>query len=77
MALKCRLHNEIFNNFLCITSEGCPIPPGGTLHRTYTLTPRLGAAVADRHGVALGGRLRDEDTELASTTLYFKPFLNV
>ena len=34
------------------------------------MTPRLGAAVTDRHGVALGGRLRDEDTELASTTLY-------
>nr|CAH0100761.1 unnamed protein product [Daphnia galeata] len=55
------------------TSEGCPIPPGGTLHRTYTMTPRLGAAVTDRHGVALGGRLRDEDTELASTTLMANP----
>lgn len=34
------------------------------------MIPRLGAAVADRHGVALDGKLRNEDTDLASTTLY-------
>lgn len=53
-----------------VIRDGCPIPPGGTLHRTFTMTPRIGTAIADRHGVALDGRLRNEDTELASTTLY-------
>jgi len=51
------------------TTDGCPIPPGGTLHRTLQLKPKLGAAPADRHGVALDGRLSNEDTDLASTTL--------
>jgi arrestin-1 len=51
------------------STDGCPVPPGGTLHRTIQLTPRLGSAITDRHGVALDGRLRNEDTELASTTL--------
>lgn len=49
--------------------EGCPISPGGTLHRTIQMVPRIGAAITDRHGVALDGRLRNEDTDLASTTL--------
>ena len=52
-----------------VYSEGCPVPPGGTLQRTIQMTPRLGAAAADRHGVALDGRLHNEDTDLASTTL--------
>ncbi len=39
------------------------------------MTPRIGTAVTDRHGVALDGRLRNEDTELASTTLYDYFFL--
>jgi len=55
------------------TSEGCPISPGGSLHRTIQMVPRLGAAISDRHGVALDGRLRNEDTELASTTLMANP----
>ena len=49
--------------------EGCPINPGGSLHRTIQMLPRLGASISDRHGVALDGRLRNEDTDLASTTL--------
>jgi len=52
-----------------IYSEGCPVPPGGTMQRTIQMTPRLGSAAADRHGVALDGRLHNEDTDLASTTL--------
>jgi len=51
------------------TTEGCPVPPGGTMQRTIQMTPRLGSAAADRHGVALDGRLHNEDTDLASTTL--------
>jgi len=51
------------------STDGCPVQPGGTLHRSFALTPLLGSAVADRHGVALDGRLNNEDTDLASTTL--------
>jgi len=55
------------------SSDGCPVPPGGSLHRTIQMVPRLGAAISDRHGVALDGRLKNEDTDLASTTLMANP----
>jgi arrestin-1 len=55
------------------STEGCPILPGATYRRTVQMTPRLGSAASDRRGVALDGRLRNEDTDLASTTLMANP----
>ena len=51
------------------TTEGCPIPPGGSLTRTFKMIPRLGTAKNERHGIALDGQMNSEDTDLASTTL--------
>lgn len=48
--------------------EGCPIGPGFTLSKVFTLTPLL-ANNKDKWGLALDGQLKHEDTNLASSTL--------
>ena len=50
------------------TTEGCPIEPGSSLQKTVKLSPSARNA-RDRTGVALDGRIRGEDTDLASSTL--------
>ncbi|CAG0894326.1 unnamed protein product [Darwinula stevensoni] len=50
------------------TKEGCPIMPGTSLHKQFFLTP-LAGNTKNKEGVALDGRLRDEDANLASSTL--------
>ncbi|CAG9859445.1 unnamed protein product [Phyllotreta striolata] len=50
------------------SDEGCPIGPGFTLSKVYTLTPLL-ANNKDKWGLALDGQLKHEDTNLASSTL--------
>lgn len=42
--------------------------PGFTLSKVFTLTPLL-ANNKDKWGLALDGQLKDEDTNLASSTL--------
>lgn len=49
--------------------EGCPIGPGFTLSKVCVLTPLL-ANNKDKWGLALDGQLKDEDTNLASSTLW-------
>jgi len=49
------------------TTEGCPIAPGSTLNREVTLRPTHKSNV--RPGVALDGRVKGDDTGLASSTL--------
>lgn len=56
---------------LCIvvcTREGCPVGPGFTLSKVFTVTPLL-ANNKDKWGLALDGQLKHEDTNLASSTL--------
>jgi len=47
---------------------GCPVGPGFTLSKVYTLTPLL-AHNKDKYGLALDGQLKCEDTNLASSTI--------
>merc|ERR1719481_640737 len=49
------------------TAEGCPIGPGSTLQKEVLLSPTSKAHI--RTGVALDGRLKGDDTSLASSTL--------
>lgn len=50
------------------TREGCPITPGASFTKQFYLVP-LAASNKDRHGIALDGHLKDEDANLASSTL--------
>ncbi len=50
------------------TSEGCPVEPGSSLQKVIKLSPTL-KGMKTKTGIALDGRLKGEDTELASSTL--------
>uniref|UniRef100_U5EVU4 Phosrestin-1 n=3 Tax=Nematocera TaxID=7148 RepID=U5EVU4_9DIPT len=50
------------------TREGCPITPGASLTKTFYLVP-VASSNKDRRGIALDGHLKDEDVNLASSTL--------
>lgn len=50
------------------TREGCPITPGASFTKTVYLVP-LASSNKDRRGVALDGHLKDDDVNLASSTL--------
>ncbi|CAH1956279.1 unnamed protein product [Acanthoscelides obtectus] len=50
------------------TREGCPITPGASFTKVVYLVP-LASSNRDRRGVALDGRLKDDDANLASSTL--------
>jgi len=48
--------------------EGCPITPGASLTKTFQLRP-WAQNNKDKRGIALDGHLKDEDVNLASTTM--------
>ncbi|XP_018334681.1 arrestin homolog [Agrilus planipennis] len=50
------------------TREGCPITPGANFTKVFYLVP-LASSNKDRRGIALDGYLKDEDVNLASSTL--------
>lgn len=50
------------------TREGCPITPGASFSKTMYLVP-LASSNKDRRGVALDGFLKEDDVNLASSTL--------
>lgn len=50
------------------TREGCPITPGASFTKSFFLVP-LASSNKDRRGIALDGHLKDEETNLASSTL--------
>lgn len=54
------------------TQDGCPIAPGSTLQKIIYLKPGL-ENNKQRRGVALDGRLKNEDDRLASSTLLTTP----
>lgn len=51
---------------LCVPSE--TVDANGTLEKTLCVTPLL-SDNKEKRGLALDGRLKDEDTNLASTTV--------
>ncbi|KAF2361696.1 Arrestin C-terminal-like domain [Trinorchestia longiramus] len=55
-----------------LVSGGCPVGPGFSLSKVINLTPLL-ADNRNKYGLALDGQLRDEDTNLASSTLVTDP----
>lgn len=48
--------------------EGCPLTPGAHLQKTFSLTP-LASTNKKRFGIALDGQMKDQDANLASSTL--------
>ena len=50
------------------TREGCPITPGASFSKEFYLVP-LASSNKDRRGIALDGHLKDDDVNLASSTL--------
>ncbi|XP_050540717.1 arrestin homolog [Daktulosphaira vitifoliae] len=62
--------NAQFSKFVASleTREGCPITPGASFSKQFFLVP-LAASNKDRRGIALDGHLKDDDVNLASSTL--------
>ncbi|KOX80300.1 Arrestin like protein [Melipona quadrifasciata] len=54
------------------TQDGCPINPGSNLTKVLYLKPDL-ENNKHRRGIALDGRLKREESELASSTLLLSP----
>ena len=52
-----------------VSRAGCPVGPGFTLSKVYTVRPLL-ANNKDKRGLALDGQLKHEDTNLASSTMW-------
>ncbi|XP_063614526.1 arrestin homolog [Penaeus indicus] len=48
--------------------EGCPITPGCNLTKTFSLNP-IASVNKRRFGIALDGQVKDQDANLASSTL--------
>lgn len=53
---------------LCVILRRETVEPNGTYDNTLTITPLLNEN-KEKRGLALDGRLKDEDTNLASTTM--------
>ncbi|XP_027843529.2 arrestin homolog [Aphis gossypii] len=62
--------NAQFSKFVASleTREGCPITPGAAFTKQFYLVP-LASSNKDRRGIALDGHLKDDDVNLASSTL--------
>lgn len=54
------------------STDGFPINPSSTMSKVYSLTPLL-ANNKDKRGLALDGKLKHEDTNLASSTIINDP----
>lgn len=50
------------------TREGCPITPGANFTKAFFLVP-VAASNKEKRGIALDGSLKDEDVNLASSTM--------
>jgi len=62
-------NNMFTREVACLESkEGCPITPGTSLQKTLNLTP-LASSNKSKSGIALDGKLKDTDANLASSTV--------
>ncbi|CAO1308657.1 unnamed protein product [Diamesa hyperborea] len=50
------------------TREGCPITPGASFTKSFFLVP-IASSNKDRRGIALDGHLKEDDVNLASSTM--------
>lgn len=63
------VNTQFSKHVACLeTREGCPITPGASFTKTMYLQP-LASSNKDRRGIALDGHLKDDDVNLASSTL--------
>uniref|UniRef100_A0A8C9ZT20 S-arrestin n=1 Tax=Sander lucioperca TaxID=283035 RepID=A0A8C9ZT20_SANLU len=60
--------NDSYVKSVAIEEPGDSVSPGATLQKVYKLLPLL-ANNAERKGIALDGKLKHEDTNLASTSI--------
>ncbi|XP_068424090.1 S-arrestin a [Clinocottus analis] len=60
--------NDSYVRSVAIEEPGDSVSPGATLHKVYKLLPLL-ANNRERRGIALDGKLKHEDTNLASTSI--------
>uniref|UniRef100_UPI0037E6FBF7 S-arrestin a n=1 Tax=Semicossyphus pulcher TaxID=241346 RepID=UPI0037E6FBF7 len=60
--------NDSYAKSVAIEEPGDSVSPGATLQKVYTLLPLL-ANNSERRGIALDGKLKHEDTNLASTSI--------
>ncbi|KAI5608869.1 S-arrestin, partial [Silurus asotus] len=60
--------NDNYMKSVAIEDSGDTLGPGGKMEKVYTLCPLL-ANKKERRGIALDGKLKHEDTNLASTSI--------
>ncbi|KAI5092628.1 S-arrestin, partial [Silurus meridionalis] len=60
--------NDNYMKSVAIEDSGDTLGPGGKMEKVYTLCPLL-ANNKERRGIALDGKLKHEDTNLASTSI--------
>ncbi|XP_067330295.1 S-arrestin-like [Channa argus] len=60
--------NDSYVKSVAIEEHGDSVSAGATLHKVYTLLPLL-ANNRERRGIALDGKLKHEDTNLASSSM--------
>ncbi|XP_076043453.1 arrestin homolog [Oratosquilla oratoria] len=68
--VECTMNNQQFSRVVaCLESrEGCPITPGSNLNKTFSMTP-LASTNKGKFGIALDGKVKDQDSNLASSTM--------
>uniref|UniRef100_A0A8D1MVR2 S-arrestin n=1 Tax=Sus scrofa TaxID=9823 RepID=A0A8D1MVR2_PIG len=65
---KIKALEQLAKSVLCLPSCRQKVPPNSTLTTTLTLVPLL-ANNRERRGIALDGKIKHEDTNLASSTI--------
>ncbi|KAE8290485.1 S-arrestin 48 kDa protein Retinal S-antigen [Larimichthys crocea] len=60
--------NDSYSKSVAIEEAGDSVSPGATLHKVYKLLPVL-ANNLERRGIVLDGKLKHEDTNLASSSI--------
>ena len=78
-SIKCKIVQKVdvtitrgnfYNTIAEIESkDGCPICPGNSLTRVFEIMPTATMFKGKKHGIALDGRVRDSDANLACSTL--------
>ncbi|XP_076043454.1 arrestin homolog [Oratosquilla oratoria] len=68
--VECTMNNQQFSRVVaCLESrEGCPITPGCNLQKSFQLIP-LASCNKGKFGIALDGKIKDQDSNLASSTM--------